>query len=108
MEKITFENFQKLDIRIATILEAKPIPDTAKLLMLTVDAGNGPQTLVAGIAETYKPEDLINKQIPVLVNLEPKTIKEIESNGMILAIDIDNKAILLNPDKLVPNGSKIR
>jgi len=115
MDKITYDDFQKLDIRIATILEAEPIPETLKLLKLKVDLGDDPavagqdiRILVAGIAETYKPEDIIGKQIPILTNLEPKIIKGIESNGMILAIDIENKAILLKPLKKVPNGSKIR
>jgi len=105
---ITYEDFQKLDIKIATILEAELIPETTKLLKLKLDLGEEIRILVAGIAETYKPEDLIGKQIPILTNLEPKTIKGIESNGMILAIDVNNKAILLNPDTTVPNGSKIR
>ena len=105
---INYDDFQKLDIRIATILEAEPIPETLKLLKLKVDLGDELRTLVAGIAETYKPEDIIGKQIPILTNLEPRTIKGVESNGMILAIDIENKAILLKPLKKVPNGSKIR
>lgn len=112
---INYEDFQKLDIRIGTILEAEPVPETTKLLKLKVDLGDPAGTgqveqrvLVAGIAETYKPEDIIGKQIPILTNIEPRTIKGIESNGMILAIDIENKAILLKPLKKVPNGSKIR
>jgi methionine--tRNA ligase beta chain len=115
MNKITFEDFQKLDIRIATILEAEIIPDTAKLLKLKIDLGylnisGQPELriLVAGIGTTYKPEDLIGKQIPILANLKPKIIKGIESNGMILAVDVENKAILMYPDKSVPSGAKIR
>jgi methionine--tRNA ligase beta chain len=108
MDKITYEDFQKLDIRIATILEAEAVPETTKLLKLKVDIGDELRVLVAGIAETYKPEDLVGRQIPILINLEPRTIKGVESNGMILAIDVDNQAILLNPDKNVPNSSKIR
>jgi len=112
---INYEDFQKLDIRIATILEAEPVPETTKLLKLKVDLGDGPaktgqdiRILVAGIAESYKPENIIGKQLPILTNLEPRTIKGVESNGMILAVDIENKAILLKPFKKVPNGSKIR
>ena len=66
------------------------------------------RTLVAGIAQNYQPKDIINKQIPILTNLEPKKLRNIESQGMILAAVIDDKAILLHPDKKVPNGSKIR
>ena len=105
---ITFNDFQKLDIRIGTIIQAEKVPETDKLLKLTIDLGNEKRTLVAGIAETYKPEELEGRQIPILANLEPKTFKGIESQGMILAIDIEEKATLLNPDKKVPNGSKIR
>lgn len=105
---INFEDFNKLDIRIGTIIEAEPVPDTDKLLKLKVDLGDEQRELVAGIADEYKAEDIKGKQIPILINLEPKTIKGIESKGMILAIDIDNKATLLYPDKKVPNGSKIR
>lgn len=105
---ISFEEFNKLDIRIGTILEAEPVPNTDKLLKLKVDLGNEQREMVAGIADEYKPEDIKGKQVPILANLEPRTIKGIESQGMILAIDIDGKATLLFPDKKVPNGSKIR
>jgi len=117
MDKINYEDFQKLDIRIGTVLEAEPVPETTKLLKLKVDLGFSsdarserlePIVLVAGIAETYKPEDIIGRQIPILINLEPRTIKGIESNGMILAADVDGKAILLHPDQKIINGSKIR
>jgi len=105
---ITFDDFDKLDIRIGTILEAEAVPETEKLLKLTIDLGDEKRTIVAGIADEYKPEDIKGKQIPILTNLEPKTIRGIESQGMILAVDIDGKATLLHPDKEVNNGSKIR
>lgn len=115
MDKINYDDFQKLDIRIGTILEAEKVEGADKLLKLVVDLGNPAgtgqvekRTLIAGIAEDYKPEDIIGKQIPILTNLEPKIIKGIESKGMILAVDIDGKATLLHPDKKVANGSKIR
>lgn len=105
---ISFEDFQKLDIRIGTILEAEKVEGADKLLKLKVDLGDEQRTLVAGIAEDYKPEEIIGKQIPILTNLEPRTIRGIESQGMILAAVIDDKAVLLHPDKKVSNGSKIR
>lgn len=105
---ITFDDFDKLDIRIGTIIEAEAVPETEKLLKLTIDLGEEKRTLVAGIADEYKPEDIKGKQIPILTNLEPKIIQGIESQGMILAVDTDGKAILLHPDKEVSNGSKIR
>ncbi len=105
---INFDDFNKLDIRIGTILEAEAVPETNKLLKLKIDLGDEQRELVAGIADEYKPEDIKGKQIPILINLEPKTIRGIESKGMILAIDIDGKAILLHPDRNVANGSKVR
>ena len=105
---ISFKDFQKLDIRIGTILEVEVVKGTDKLLKLIVDIGQEKRTIVAGIANQYKPEELQGKQIPILANLEPKTIKGIESQGMILAVDIEGKASLIHPDKEVANGSKIR
>ncbi len=105
---ITFDDFQKLDIKIGTIIEAEKVEGADKLLKLTVDISEEKRTLVAGIAEDYKPEDIIGKQIPILTNLEPKKLRGIESQGMILAVDIDGKATLLHPDRKVANGSKVR
>jgi len=105
---INFEDFNKLDIRIGTILEAGKVEGADKLLKLVVDLGEEKRIIIAGIAQDYNPEELEGKQIPILTNLEPKKLRGIESQGMILAVDIDNKAILLHPDKQVPNGSKIR
>jgi methionine--tRNA ligase beta chain len=105
---ISFDDFNKLDIRIGTILKAEKVEGTDKLLKLKVDLGDEQRTLVAGIAETHTPEDIIGKQIPILTNLEPKKLRGIESNGMILAVDIDGKATLLHPDKKVNNGAKVR
>lgn len=111
---ISFQDFQKLDIQIGKILEAEPIEGTDKLYKLKIDLGPSTDSgqvekreLVAGIQEEYSPEELKGKQIPILTNLEPKIIRGIESKGMILAIEVDGKAILLHPDKEVPNGSKI-
>jgi methionine--tRNA ligase beta chain len=111
---INFDDFQKLEIKVGTILEAEKIEGADKLLKLLIDLGEDPagagqdkRTIVAGIAESYKPKSIIGKQVPILTNLEPKTIKGIESNGMILAAVIDEKAILLKPVKKVPNGIKI-
>ena len=105
---ITFDDFQKLDIKIGTIIEAEKVEGADKLLKLTVDISEEKRTLVAGIAEDYKPEDIIGKQIPILTNLEPKKLRGIESQGMILAVDVEGKATLIHPDKKVPNGSKVR
>ncbi len=110
METITFGDFTKMDIRIGTNKSAERVEGTDKLMKLIIDMGEGDENhqLVAGIAEWYSPEDLIEKQIPVLVNLEPKTFRGVESQGMILAADEDGKAILLHPDRKIKPGSKVR
>ena len=105
---ITFDDFNKLEIKIGTILSAEKVQGADKLIALEIDFGSGRRQLVAGIAETYQPNDLIGKAIPVLVNLEPRKIRGIESHGMILAVDVGGKAILLHPDRDVPAGSIIR
>lgn len=105
---INYDDFKKLEIKIGTILEAEKIEGTDKLLKLKVDLGVESRTLVAGIAESYKPKSIIGKQVPILANLEPRTLRGVESQGMILACVIDEKAVLLKPVKKVPNGTKIK
>ncbi|MBW1659632.1 MAG: methionine--tRNA ligase subunit beta [Deltaproteobacteria bacterium] len=105
---ITFNDFKKLELRIGEITEAERVPDTDKLLKLTIDVGTETRQIVAGMADTYEPEALVGKQVPILMNLEPKTFRGVESHGMILAVDVDGKPVLLHPDKKVPPGSVIR
>ncbi|CUU35691.1 methionyl-tRNA synthetase C-terminal region/beta chain [Armatimonadetes bacterium DC] len=107
-ETITIDDFKRIQIRVATIREAERIPKSDKLYKLTIDLGNETRTLVAGIAETYSPEELIGRQIAVLVNLQPAVIRGVVSEGMLLAADVDGKAVLLSPDREVPNGSVVR
>ncbi len=105
---ITFDDFQKLNFRVGTIKTADAVPGSDKLLKLIVDIGEEERQLVAGIAKEYSPEKLPGKQIVVLTNLEPKTLMGVESNGMLLAADMDGKPVLLVPDKEVPGGTPIR
>ncbi len=105
---ISFEDFQKLDIRIGKITEAEKVEGADKLLKLQVDIGNEKRQLVAGIAEFFDPANLIGKQIPLLVNLEPKMLRGIESQGMILVAEAGGKFALLIPEKEVPPGSRVR
>ncbi|GBC91605.1 Methionine--tRNA ligase [bacterium HR15] len=107
-ETITIDEFKRLDIRIARVVQAEPVPKTDKLLKLTIELGDETRTIVAGIAETYTPEQLVGKQIVVLANLQPATIRGIVSEGMLLAAEVDGKAILLIPDREVPTGSIVR
>jgi len=108
MENINFEEFQKIDLRVGKIIEAEKIEGTDKLLKLKVDLGEEERQLVAGIAKFYQPEDLIGKEIVVVANLEPKILRGIESQGMLLAADVEGKPVLLKPDQEVPPGTKIR
>ena len=105
---ITFEDFQKLRIRIGLIVNIVRVDGTDKLLKLLVDFNDEKRQIVSGIAEFYKPEQLIGKQFPFIVNLEPRIIRGVESQGMILAVDVGGKAVLMKPLKKVPNGSVIK
>ena len=105
---ISFEEFQKIDLRVGKIVEVEKVEGTDKLLKLKVDLGAEKRQLVAGIAKFYQPEDLIGREIVVVVNLEPKTLIGIESQGMLLTADIEGKPVLLKPDEEVPPGTKIR
>ena len=105
---ISFDDFKKLDIRIGKIIAAERVRDTEKLLKIEIEVGTEKRQLVAGIAQSYEPDALIGKEIPVLLNLEPRTIRGVESHGMILAAVMDGKAVLMHPDKEVPPGSIIR
>ena len=104
---IKFEDFQKLEIKIGTIVKAERVPNTDKLLKLIVDMGNEKRQLIAGIASQYEPQNLAGKQVPVVCNLEPAKIRGVESNGMVLCAATPEPVLLL-PQKQVPNGSKVK
>jgi len=108
-EEIAFDDFTKLDIRVGTILEAEKMPKTKKLLVLKVDTGIDTRTIVSGIAESFKPEDIIGKRVTVLVNLAPRVLRGVESQGMILMTeDEGGNLVFVNPDKdEVNNGLQI-
>jgi len=108
-ENIEFDDFSKIDIRVGTIIEAEKVAKTKKLLKLKIDTGIDKRTVVSGIAEYYKPKDLISKQVSILVNLAPKELRGIESQGMILcAENADGSLSIVAPDTEVKNGSEIR
>ncbi|MDR0560530.1 MAG: methionine--tRNA ligase [Prevotellaceae bacterium] len=105
---VTFDDFGKMDIRTVTVVAAERVPKTDKLLKLTIETGIDRRTIVSGIAEYYKPEDITGKQVTVLLNLEPRTIKGVESQGMILmSRDVSGKMCLLQPSEIMDNGSEI-
>lgn len=105
---IEYDDFAKMDIRVGTILAAEKVAKTKKLLKLTIDTGIDQRTIVSGIAEYYKPEEIIGKQVSVLVNLAPKALKGIESQGMILmAENLDGSLSFISPEKPIRNGGTI-
>ncbi len=105
-EEIAFDDFGKMDIRVSTILAAEKVAKTKKLLKLTVDTGIDKRTIVSGIAEHFSPEELVGRQVLVLVNLAPRELKGITSNGMILmAEDATGKLVLLGPENKVNDGA---
>jgi methionyl-tRNA synthetase len=107
-ETIEFDDFTKLDIRIGTILEAEKVAKTKKLLKLKVDVGIDVRTIVSGIAESFSPEEIIGQQVSVLVNLAPRKIRGVESQGMILMTDTpDGKLAFVEPEKEVKNGQEV-
>ena len=108
-DTITFEDFTKLDMRVGTILEAEKMPKTKKLLKLKVDTGIDTRTIVSGIAESFTAEEVVGKRVTVLVNLAPRALRGVESQGMILMTEnADGKLVFVNPDDTsVVNGLQI-
>ncbi|MBN8701551.1 MAG: methionine--tRNA ligase [Bacteroidetes bacterium] len=108
--EVTFDEFSKMDIRVGTILEAEKVPKADKLLKLKIDTGIDQRIVVSGIAEHYKPEEIIGKKVSILINLAPRKIKGIESQGMILmAENSDGSLCFVSPEKSdIQNGSTIR
>jgi len=105
---IDYESFAKMDMRTGTVLEAELVPKTSKLMKLKIDTGIDQRIVVSGIAEQYKPEDVIGRQVCILVNLEPRKLRGIESQGMILmAENADGKLVFVQPANSVKNGSQI-
>ena len=104
---VNFDDFKKLDLRIAKILKAEKIEGSNKLLKFQIDIGDEEKQLVAGLAKHYNPEDLVGREIVVVVNLEPKKLMGVESQGMLLAASRDDDIVLLQPDREIEPGSKI-
>lgn len=107
---ITLEEFQKIELRVATIVSAERVPGTDKLLKLQVDLGGEQRQLVAGIAKHYAPEELVGQQIVVVTNLQPAVIRGVESKGMLLAASTDDYAqlALVTVQRPMPNGCRVK
>ncbi len=107
-ELVDIEQFDKLDIRVGTVLECAKVPKSDKLLQFKIDDGMGGRTIVSGIAAYYKPEDLVGKQVCFVANLPVRKLRGVESNGMIIsAQDADGSYIVISPSRKVANGSQI-
>ncbi|MEM2186298.1 MAG: methionine--tRNA ligase subunit beta [Thermofilaceae archaeon] len=107
MSYVSFEEFQKLDLRVGKVVSAERVQRARKLLLLKVDIGGELRTLVAGLAEYYAPEQLVGKEIVVVANLEPKVIMGLKSEGMLLAAVVNSKPVLIVPESEVPPGTRI-
>ena len=107
MTKISFADWKKLDIRVGTIKEVNDHPNADKLVLMKTDIGNKEITMVAGIKEHYKKEELVGKKVIVFVNLEPATLRGVKSEGMVLAAVKGKDVVLLTPEKDIANGARI-
>jgi methionine--tRNA ligase beta chain len=106
-DQITLDDFKKVEIRIGKILSAEKVADSDKLLKLQVDFGQFQRQIVSGIAESFTSEELIGKELPFIINLEYRKFKGEESQGMLMAIGVDGKVVLLKPSEEVPEGTEV-
>ncbi len=107
MDTITFEDFKRIEIRVGKILSCEKVENADKLLKLQVDFGEFQRQIVSGIAESFTPEELVGKKLPFIVNLEYRKFKGEESQGMLMAIDADEKTVLLEPSAEVKEGTLV-
>ncbi len=109
MPEVVYEDFAKIDIRIGTVVTAELVPETDKLIKCTVDFGElGSRVIVSGIAQYKTPEELIGKQLPYVVNLAPRILRGIESQGMLLAANDENGIVLIFPERSMLSGARLR
>ena len=108
-DRISIDDFMRVDLRVATIVEAEAVPKSKKLLKLKVDTGGEQRTIVAGIAEAYQPEGLIGRTIVIVANLQPAKLMGVESQGMVLAASGEGgKPTLVGFDTVIPPGTRVR
>ncbi len=107
--EISYDDFAKLDIRVGTVVAVEKIENADKLLKCTIDFGEfGTRTIVSGIAEWKSPDDLVGKQLPYIVNLAPRMLRGVESQGMLIAASDDSGVALILPEREVPRGTKLK
>lgn len=108
-DEIQYDDFAKLDIRIGRVIAAEMVADADKLIKCTVDLGElGTRTIVSGIAQWKKPEELVGRQLPYIVNLAPRVLRGVESQGMLLAASDESGVALISPEREVPLGTKLK
>ena len=105
---VSVEDFQKLDLRVGRIVAAEQVPKADKLIKLTVDIGQEQRTVVAGVAPSYSAETLVGKQVILVANLAPRTLRGIESQGMVLAAEADGHIVLASVEAPVSPGAKVK
>ena len=108
MSSVSYDDFAKLDLRVAKIISIEKIPKKTRIVKGLIDLGNEKRDVIIGGAEFYKPEELVDKLVIVIANLEPKKLSGIESNAMLLAADVDSKPYWLTVMEDIPLGSKIK
>ena len=109
MTNVTYDDFAKLDLRVAKIIETEPIPGKLRIIKGIIDLGeNDKRSVIIGGAQYYQPEDIVGKLVIVIANLEPKKMAGVESNAMLLAADVDDKPFWLTVSEDVPLGSPIK
>jgi methionyl-tRNA synthetase len=106
--EVNINDFFRIELRVAKVLTAEPVPKTDKLLKLEVDLGSEKRQLVAGVAQVYAPEEIVGKNIVVVANLQPARIRGVESRGMLLAADIGGRPIVATFEEDVPPGTRVR
>jgi methionyl-tRNA synthetase len=105
---INYDDFAKIELKIARVMEAEAVPDSDKLIRLQLSLGEESRQIVAGIGKAYAPEDLIGKEIVIVANLEPRKLMGVESNGMLLAASDEDGPVLLVPELDVPPGTGVK
>lgn len=107
-DRISIDRFFEIELRVAEVLEAERVEKTDKLMRLQIDLGDEKRQLVAGVAQSYTPEQMVGRRIIVVANLQPATIRGVESQGMLLAADLDGRPIVAGFDEAIPLGTRVR
>ncbi len=108
MDTISYDDFSKIDIKVGKVISTEPIPGKSKIIKGIVDLGSEQRNVIIGGAQYYQPEELVGKTVIVITNLEPKVVAGVESHGMLLAADVDDKPYWLTVTDDVPLGTKIK